>query len=290
MFDYRQINNLPYSFVENKINDYLAEDAPGGDSTSIPIFPPTHQSTFVVKTREGCVFAGKDILLPAFGKECEVDIRVSDGDELSAGLEIAFVSGPTRELLRRERIALNLLQRMCGIATRTKFFVELAKPHGVIILDTRKTIPGMRMFEKYAVVCGGGKNHRYNLTEGIMIKDNHIAAAGGIKLAIEAVRLDFPDMKIEIEVDNWEQIPVALEAGADGFLLDNMDREETLRSVSLIRSDARGSEIAIESSGGINSETISQYLDTGIDYISLGAITHSAPNIDIHMEVPKGKS
>jgi nicotinate-nucleotide pyrophosphorylase (carboxylating) len=288
MFDYRQVSSLPEEFVSRKIDEYLEEDAPTGDSTSIPIFPETHKSKIMLRTRENCTFAGSHIIGAGFGNGCQTELLVQDGQKLKAGDHIAYVSGPTLELLRRERIVLNLLQRLSGIATKTAEFVDIAKPHGVTILDTRKTIPGLRMFEKYAVACGGGKNHRYNLSEGIMIKDNHIAAAGSITEAIESIQKKFPDMKIEIEVDSIEQIPEALASNADGFLLDNMNRQETIECVKLIRQDPRGSQIAIESSGGITIDTITHYLDTGIDYISLGAITHSAPNIDIHAEVLEG--
>lgn len=285
MFGYRQIKSLPEDYVKSKVAEYLAEDAPLGDRTAMSIFPDNHKSRCVIKTRESCVFSGEDVLRFGFGGECTVDIDARDGEHLRAGSGIAIVEGPTLELLLRERTILNLLQRLSGIATKTNSFVALAKKHNVGILDTRKTIPGMRLFEKYAVQCGGGVNHRYNLSEGIMIKDNHIAAAGGIIEAVKMIREKFPDMKIEVEVDRYDQLSEAIEAGADGFLLDNMKRDETLRSVELIRNSERGHELVIESSGGINMETIENYLDTGIDYISLGAITHSAPNIDIHMEV-----
>ena len=176
---------------------------------------------------------------------------------------------------------LNILQRLCGIATHTKQYVDLASPFNVKILDTRKTTPGMRLFEKYAVKCGGGYNHRFDLSSGVLIKDNHIQSAGSITQALKKI-----DKKywIELEVDTLEQIYEGLENEVNGFLLDNMNPKKVKEAVAIIRSDKSGNEIFIEASGGINLTNIKPYLNTGIDAISIGALTHQVQSSDIKLE------
>ncbi|GAB5465655.1 MAG: carboxylating nicotinate-nucleotide diphosphorylase [Candidatus Kapaibacteriales bacterium] len=288
MFSYRQIKELPESYVKSKIAEYLKEDAPDGDITAEPIFSGSGNSTMVIKSKEKGIFSGESILKHAFS-DFDIKIHLSDGDQLKKKSIIAEITGPTLDLLILERTVLNLLQRLCGIATCTNKFVKLLEGSGIGVLDTRKTIPGMRMFEKYAVYCGGGTNHRFNLSEGVMIKDNHISAAGSIGDAVSKVRSFLatkrPDTKIEVEIDRFDQLQEALDAGADGLLLDNMNTKETIECISFIRNHPKGKDVVIESSGGINLHNVRSYIGTGIDYISTGAITHSAPSIDIHAEI-----
>ena len=182
---------------------------------------------------------------------------------------------------------LNLIQGLCGIATLTHKYVDLAKPFNVKILDTRKTTPGLRLFEKYAVSIGGAYNHRLNLSDGILIKDNHIILAGSVKDAVKVAQKNETDLSIELEVENINQIKEALNIGVDGFLLDNMTRNAVLHSISLIRNFENGEDIFIEASGGINFDNIHSYLDTGVNAISIGALTHRAISKDLHLEFIK---
>ena len=207
-----------------------------------------------------------------------------DGSSVCKGEIFARLTGSTLSILSRERIMLNLIQRMSAIATLTNKYVQIAKPFGVKILDTRKTTPGLRIFEKYAVAVGGGQNHRYNLSTGILIKDNHITAAGGITAALHRVHSQHYSLPTEIEVENEHQIIEAIEAGTDGLLLDNMSPDELMRSVKLVRSHRRGKDIFLEASGGINLDNLKDYVCTGVDAISCGALTHSIKNANLHLE------
>jgi nicotinate-nucleotide pyrophosphorylase (carboxylating) len=179
---------------------------------------------------------------------------------------------------------LNLLQRLCGIATQTLDYAKIASPYGVKILDTRKTTPGLRLFEKYAVAVGGGFNHRLDLSSGILIKDNHIQAAGGIDAAVRKIRGGNHTLPVELEIDRIDQIHEGLAAGADGFLLDNMSPEECRKAVEMIRHSPGGGDIFIEASGGITLSALSDYVSTGVNAISVGALTHSVKAADIHIE------
>jgi len=190
------------------------------------------------------------------------------------------IAGPVVDMLKAERVALNLLQRLCGIATLTRRFVEKIKPHPARITDTRKTTPGLRIFEKYAVQAGGGSNHRFNLTDGVLIKDNHIAACGSIACAVERVRKKIPHtIRIEVETDTLAQVRECLECGVDIILLDNMDLETMRQAVEII--DHRA---LIEASGGVNLGSVLAIAEAGVDIISAGALTHSAPSCDIGMD------
>jgi nicotinate-nucleotide pyrophosphorylase (carboxylating) len=200
------------------------------------------------------------------------------------GEVICEIIGFAVEILTKERSILNLLQRLCGIATLTGKYVDIANPHGVKILDTRKTTPGLRHFEKYAVACGGGHNHRLDLSSGILIKDNHIKAAGSISDAIRNIKKIASDLPIEVEVEDFNDIREGLLAGADGFLFDNMSPERTIEAVKIVRNFENGEEIFIESSGGINLDNLAGYMATGINAISSGALTHSVKSSEMHME------
>ena len=204
----------------------------------------------------------------------------ADGDRVEPGQRLALLRGDIRALLSGERTALNFLQRMSGIATHTAELVSLLQGSGITLLDTRKTTPNLRIFEKYAVTVGGGTNHRYNLSDGVMLKDNHIGAAGGIKPAVARARAYAPFVrKIEVETETLEQVREAVEAGADIIMLDNMDPETMKEAVALIAGRAR-----TECSGNVTAEKIAQLRDIGVDYISSGALTHSSPILDLSLK------
>ena len=279
--EYTQHKQLSNEYIVVKIADFLAEDMPDGDKTTEGTIPEGVTISAEIQSGEELVFAGEKIIPHCFGENCQTTLNHNDGDYLLNGDVIGFVTGPAREILSRERVMLNLIQRLCGIATLTLEYAEIANPFNVKILDTRKTTPGLRLFEKYAVAVGGGYNHRLNLSDGILIKDNHIIAAGSVTKAIESVRKAGAGLPLEIEVDNINQIREALEANADGFLLDNMNPQTIKESVSLIRASENGNDIFIEASGGITLKNIHPFLETGIDAISIGALTHQAVSKDI---------
>jgi nicotinate-nucleotide pyrophosphorylase (carboxylating) len=213
--------------------------------------------------------------------EIEIEARAADGEDIEAGAVLAIVRGAARSLLSAERTALNLLGRLCGIATATREMVHLVEPHGARVVCTRKTTPGLRALEKYAVRCGGGHNHRFGLDDAVLIKDNHIAFAGGLRTAVERARGAVGHLvKIEVEVDSLEMLREALDLGVDVVLLDNMTVETLRQAVAL----ARGRAIT-EASGGITPETAAAIAATGVDLLSMGWLTHSAPSLDVALDV-----
>lgn len=284
MISYQQINDLPLDYIKKSIEYFLAEDAPNGDKTSLSCVPENRLATAEIQAVNSLVFAGEKIIPAFFGDDFEIKVNYEDGEQVAELATIAVIRGNARELLLKERTLLNLIQRCCGIATLTKQYVDLAAPKDVKILDTRKTMPGLRQFDKYAVQAGGGTNHRLDLSNGILIKDNHIKAAGGIKSAVENSRKYAKGMQIELEIDTFDQLREGLDAKADGFLLDNMTPKQIREAVAIIRSHPNGMIAFVEASGGINLSNIEPYLTTGIDAISIGALTHSAKNADIRME------
>ena len=262
----------------------MVEDMPNGDQTTECTITENKSVKAEIQAMEELVFVGKKIIPHCFGEDCQVIINHDDGYLLSCGDVLGIITGSSREILSRERVMLNLIQRLCGIATLSRKFAEIAKPSNVKILDTRKTTPGLRLFEKYAVVVGGAYNHRLNLSDGILIKDNHIIAAGSVTEAIKSAQRSGSYLPLELEVDNLDQIKEALEIGVDGFLLDNMDIGTIRLAVSIIRKSKNGNNIFIEVSGGITIENIQPYLATGINAISIGALTHQANSKNIHLE------
>ena len=284
MIEYPQHKKLSDEYIIGKIADFLVEDIPNGDITTESTTPDNSEITAEIHAVEKLVFAGSEIIPHCFGKNCQVTINHKNGVMLSKGDVIGVITGSAREILSRERVMLNLIQRLCGIATLSHEYAEIAKPSNVKILDTRKTTPGLRLFEKYAVAIGGAFNHRLNLSDGILIKDNHIVAAGSVTNAIISARKKGIHLPLELEVDNFDQIHEALKTGVDGFLLDNM-KPETIRSaVSIIRASQNGEDVFIEASGGITLENIHPYLDTGINAISIGALTHQAVSKNIRLD------
>ena len=281
--NYEQIDNLPREYTKNKIKEFLKEDIPRGDLTTDNIYNAKEIVEAQIQAGEQLIFCGKNIVMNTFDKGCKVKKISEDGKNYKKNQIIGIISGPATEILKKERVMLNLLQRLSSISTKTYRVAQKAKKYNIKLLDTRKTTPGMRLFEKYAVKIGGGWNHRMDLSSGIMIKDNHIKAAGGIKKAIDKIRRKEKLFKIELEVDYYDQIEEGLECNVDGFLLDNMRPEEIKKSVQLIKQKSKN--IFVEASGGITEKSLQRYLKTGVDAISMGEITHSVPNIDIRLEI-----
>ena len=266
------------------IRSFLREDIGRGDLTSEAIFSPHEMGSARLVAREHCVVAGVEtVAAEVFRLQNQAVIvsdPVEDGTIAQPGDVLLTVSGPVVDLLKAERVALNLLQRLTGIATHTSRFVEKVKVYAVRITDTRKTTPGMRMLEKYAVRVGGGSNHRYNLTDGVLIKDNHIAACGSIRDAVERVKREVPHtIKIEVETDTFEQVEECVACGVDIIMLDNMTPEQMIKAVRHINGRA-----LVEASGGVTLESVEAIAMAGVDIISVGGLTHSAPSCDIGMD------
>lgn len=261
----------------------LKEDITSEDVTTNAVMRKPRLGEVDLICKEEGIICGLDVFARVFeliDREVEVTIFVKDGDTVTVGEKMAKVRGDIRSLLSGERTALNYLQRMSGIATYTRSVAALLEGTGIKLLDTRKTSPNNRIFEKYAVRVGGGHNHRYNLTDGVLLKDNHIGAAGGVKEAITMAKEYAPFVrKIEVEVENLTMVKEALEAGADIIMLDNMTPEIMKEAISLIDHKAE-----IEISGNVTKENIERIKDLGVDYISSGALTHSAPILDVSLK------
>ena len=261
----------------------LKEDITSEDVSTNAVMPTATKGTVELIAKEDGVIAGLDIYARVFtilDEKTEIDFHCKDGDEVKKGELMATVTGDIRVLLSGERVALNYLQRMSGIATYTRQVAKLLEGSKVTLLETRKTTPNCRVFEKYAVRVGGGCNHRYNLSDGVLLKDNHIGAAGSVTKAIQMAKAYAPFVrKIEIEVETLEQVKEAVEAGADIIMLDNMTPEVMKQAVELINGRAQ-----TECSGNITKENIQKIREIGVDFVSSGALTHSAPILDISMK------
>ncbi len=257
------------------------EDLDGGvDVTTVATVPSDQRATLDLVARRPGIVAGGSVAEAVFsyvsGDSVAVRTVVADGSRVEAGDVILSASGPTHELLRAERPALNLLGHLSGIATATRTWVDAVAGTGASIRDTRKTTPGMRRLEKYAVRCGGGVNHRMSLSDAALVKDNHVIAAGGVAAAFEAVRRQFPGIDVEVEVDSIDQLDEVLDAGADLVLLDNFTPEQMREAVRRTSGRAR-----LEASGGLSLDMAGEVAATGVDYLAVGALTHSAPVLDI---------
>ena len=269
--------------VDPYILSALKEDITSEDVSTNSVMPYPKQGEVDLICKQNGIICGLQVFERVFtllDEKTTVDFFVEDGDEVKAGQLMAKVHGDIRTLLCGERTALNYLQRMSGIATYTRSVADLLKGTKTRLLDTRKTTPNNRIFEKYAVRIGGGNNHRYNLSDGVLLKDNHIGAAGGVKEAIEAAKKYAPFVrKIEVEVEDCEMVKEAVEAGADIIMLDNMSTEQLKEAITYINGRAE-----IEVSGNVTKENISRLTDLGVDFISSGALTHSAPIMDISLK------
>lgn len=278
--------NIDYIGLDEFLLSALKEDVGTGDITTNCCIPAKNCSEAYLLAKEDGVICGIDIAQRVFSivdKKITVISHAKDGDLVKKGDIIAEVIGPSRGILTGERVALNLMQRLSGTATATAKAVSAVVGTNAKIADTRKSTPGLRVLEKYAVRVGGGHNHRFNLSDGVLIKDNHIAAAGGISSAIKAARAVVPHvMKIEVETENLDEVSQALEAGADIIMLDNMSLEMMTQAVSLINGKA-----ITEASGNMGEKDLSEVAKTGVDYISIGALTHSFKSLDISLKFKK---
>ena len=265
--------------IRRAVRAALDEDIGSGDITSEATIAANATATAVMVARQPLVVAGIEFAEVAF-TGAKVSRHTEDGDAVAKGAKLLTVSGNARTILAGERVALNFVQRLSGVATLTRQFVDAIAGTRAKILDTRKTTPGWRKFEKYAVGCGGGDNHRFGLFDMVLMKDNHLAALGGdVGAAVKAARKKFPKLKIEVEADRLEQVRQAAEAGADIVLLDNMTLEQLRKAVGFVTGRCK-----TEASGGVNLGTVRAIAQAGVHYISVGALTHSAPAVDIGLD------
>ena len=274
----------------------LVEDHATNDATTELTLDPKLSATATILAKQDCILAGSEAIpriLEVFRKLDQASSRrievvhhpeMFDGVRVRKGQAVAVIRGNARTILACERVTLNLLQRMCGIATETRKYVDAVKGTGVVILDTRKTVPGLRLLDKYAVSCGGGHNHRMDLADGVLIKNNHISLGGGVaKVLARAMKLCKAGQKVQVEVRSLDELKEALDGGADSLLLDNMTPAEAKNAVKIARRHSL--KVPIEASGGVTLDTIKKYAQTGVDYISVGALTHSVMAIDLSMRI-----
>lgn len=279
---------LSQLYIDDIIKTALAEDINYMDVTTDNLLDDTHRSEAYYVAKDDGVLCGIEIAKRVFdlaGSDVEFNISINDGEHVKKGDIIATMSGSTRTLLKGERTALNILQHMSGVATATNRCAELVKGTNAMVTDTRKTLPGLRPLQKYAVTVGGGKNHRYNLSDGAMLKDNHLDAYGGITPAVKALREKIGHMvKIEVEVRNLEELAEALECGVEVIMLDNMSCDDMKKAVEITAGRA-----LLEASGNVTQENIREVALTGVNIISLGALTHSVKCFDISMKIKTKK-
>ena len=269
--------------LQEFVRRVLAEDmGSGGDVTSNATIPADARFTAVMNCREPITVAGLDVAI-AFFRALDRDVRVkkgvADGDSVAVGTVLMRLDGHARAMLGAERSALNTLQHLSGIATLTRRYADAIAGTGAVLLDTRKTVPGMRLLDKYAARMGGAQNHRMRLDDGMLIKDNHVAVCGGVEAAVAAARKANTGLQVQCEVDRIEQIELALAAGADRLLLDNMQPDMLREAVRIV-----AGRVPLEASGGVNLDTIRAIAETGVDFISVGRITQSAPAVDIGLD------
>jgi nicotinate-nucleotide pyrophosphorylase (carboxylating) len=273
----------PHFDLHDFVRRVLAEDlGSGGDVTSAATIAADAHFTAEMACRQAIVVAGMEIaaaFFRALDPQVHIEMFARDGERVDAGNALMRLEGSARAMLSAERSALNTLQHLSGIATLTRQYVDLIDGTGAILLDTRKTIPGLRVLDKYAAKMGGAENHRMRLDDGLLIKDNHVAVAGGVAQAVRAARAANSGLKVQVEVDRIDQIEPALEAGADRLLLDNMPPSVLREAVALV-----AGRVPLEASGGVNLETIRGIAETGVNYISVGRITQSAPAVDIGLD------
>ncbi|MEO6580347.1 MAG: carboxylating nicotinate-nucleotide diphosphorylase [Sphingomicrobium sp.] len=274
---------LPQFDLNDFVRRVLAEDlGSGGDVTSKAVIAADARFTATMNCRERIVVAGLDIAVAFFkslDREVRITNKVADGDRVECGSVLLALEGNARGMLAAERSALNTLQHLSGIATLTRTYVDAIAGTGAILLDTRKTIPGLRLLEKYAARMGGAQNHRMRMDDGLLIKDNHVGVAGSVQAAVRAAVAADTGLQIQVEVDRIAQIEPALDAGANRLLLDNMTNDQLREAVALV-----AERVPLEASGGVRLDTIRAIAETGVDYISVGRITQSAPAVDIGLD------
>jgi nicotinate-nucleotide pyrophosphorylase (carboxylating) len=282
------MNWLDNGEVLSAIGHFLAEDIGRGDITTSSTVPPDVRGMGRFLAKEDLVICGFEVAEAVFvhldAEVGEIETQYSDGDEVESGTVFGVLKGYADVLLTGERVALNLLQRMSGVATLTRAYVKAVEGTNAAIVDTRKTTPGLRLLEKYAVTIGGGKNHRMGLDDGVLIKDNHIALAGGVAEAVNAAKNTVGHLhKIEVEITNWAQLREAIEAGADIVMLDNQTPDEAAKLVKMSRD--LNPAVLIEASGGMDLDRVRSYAEAGVDLISVGRLTHSARAVDIYLKI-----
>ena len=282
------MNLFENSYILASIAEFISEDLGRGDITTQACVAPDVRGQGKFLAKENLVVCGLDVAEAVFihldEESPEIEATVTEGDAVEAGTVFATLRGFADVLLAGERTALNLIQRMSGIATLTRQYVKAVEGTGAQIVDTRKTTPGLRMLEKYAVTVGGGKNHRLGLDDGVLIKDNHIALAGGITEAVTLAKKMVGHLhKIEVEISNWAQLREAVEAGADIVMLDNQTPEEAQKLVEMSRN--MNPNVLIEASGGMELDRVREYAEAGVDLISVGKLTHSARAVDISFKI-----
>jgi nicotinate-nucleotide pyrophosphorylase (carboxylating) len=279
---------LSRALLLNQVRMALAEDVGSGDATTLAVIPATLQTSAAMVTRQPCVCAGlplAEVLFEELDASLAFEAVAAEGERCAAGQTLAVVRGSARAILTGERTALNFVQRLCGIATLTRRYVDALGDSHTRLLDTRKTTPGLRALEKYAVRLGGGQNHRFGLYDRVMIKDNHrelakYAGTESIRQAVAACRAAYPQLEVEVEADTLTDVEAAVEAGADYILFDNMSDEEMAQGVRLVAGRA-----LTEASGGITLDRLPRLARLGLDFISVGALTHSAPAVDIGLDL-----
>ena len=284
MIRHKQITTLSPNFVNKKLKEFFKEDEITEDITTKATQKDNKivEASFVAKER--MVFAGKEIIIQGF-QECKLIAIKNDGEEVEKGSVIAKLEGPIDIILKKERVILNLLQRLSGIASTTKRLKNKLEKNCVQLLDTRKTTPGLRRFEKFAVYVGGGTNHRFSLKDAVMIKDNHLIGSSSLSKAVESAVKQNPGKDIEVEVDTKAQLREALETRATSILLDNFSSKALPDTINYIRSHKKGSDVYVELSGGINESNIDKYNIQGVDGISIGALTHNISSKDISLDL-----
>jgi nicotinate-nucleotide pyrophosphorylase (carboxylating) len=275
--------------VQQLIELALAEDLSAGDATTDAVFDPDQRGQGILLAKTPLILSGREIFEAVFRRvdpRCTFSWRYADGDSVPDRATLADLEGPVASLLKAERTGLNFLQRMSGVATQTRRYVDALAGTQAVVTDTRKTLPGWRLLDKQAVRAGGGRNHRYDLGGGVMLKDNHIAAAGSIAAAAQKVRLHAPHtLRVEIEVTNLDELDQAVDAGADIILLDNMDDALLALAIPRARARAGARPLLLEASGGVTLERLPALAALGVDLISVGALTHSVKAADISLDL-----
>ncbi len=284
MTRFKQYTTLDPEFVGNKLTDFFAEDNIKNDITTQATQTEKRQVKGVFIAKESLVFAGQEIIKQGFS-DCIINDIVDDGTWLDQGDIIATMHGDIDAMLQKERVVLNLIQRLSGIASTAKELSNITNRHDIELLDTRKTTPGLRLFEKFAISIGGGTNHRFSLQDAVMIKDNHLIGNPDVLQVVSKSKQDNPTKDIQIEVDTKDQLDIALQSEADSILLDNFKPETLPNIIQRIRSHAGGKNIYIELSGGITADTLANFCIDGVDGISMGALTHNIKSKDISLDI-----
>ena len=284
MTRFKQHKELPIKYIQNKLKEFFNEDDIDNDLTTQLVFSREKEAEAVFIAKENLVFAGKAIIEEAFFN-CKIISIKNDGDMIAEGQSIAKIKGDIRSILKKERVVLNLIQRLSAIATKVSKLVQITKEKGIELLDTRKTTPGLRLFEKFAVVVGGGTNHRFSLSSSVMLKDNHLSHTSSILKSVKQVKNLVKVKDIQVEADTVDLVNQILQSGASSILLDNFKPKKLSEVVDKIRAHPKGKNIYIELSGGITEQTLESFCVLGVDGISMGALTHNVKNVDISLDI-----